>query len=140
MYQLKLIVKHAALDQQRVFVILCPVQQFFNQLRNIRGQCAEMQDIALRIHHTDRSQAELSGIVAQTSYHNGVRCQQVVYRIRVQLVKPVIDFKGVLHLRDVLRRRQYALARHDRRDLIQAKCVLLDRQRGIDGLNAVASS
>ena len=87
-----------------------------------------MDDLSRLVDNTHGPGAKFSGLLFQTSHHDCVGCQKVIYGIGVQCLQPLVDFKGVAHLRDILERSQHPLAVQDCCDLTQRQRILLDGQ------------
>ena len=77
-----------------------------------------MDNLSRLVDHPHGPGAELPGLLFQAPHHNSMGCQKVVYRIGIQCLQPLVDFKGVAHLCDILGRSQYPLAVQDCCDLI----------------------
>ena len=81
---------------------LCPVRQLHDQIRNILWKRTEMQDIPFAIHHTHRTCAEHAGFLHQAPRHDTVGSQQVIHRIRVKLIQPLINLIGIFDFSNIL--------------------------------------
>ena len=66
--------------------------------------------------------------------------QQIVYRVRVQLVQVFINLIGIFDLGNVFGRRENVFAAQHSRDLLKRKRVLLDGQRAVNGPNPIGAA
>lgn len=109
MDQFELVVEHAAADQHVHLTGFYPVQEFHHQIRDILRQSAKMQDMPLTVHHTHRPGAEHAGLLHQASGHDAMSSQQIVYRIGIEFLQPLINLVGILDLCNILWRSQNLL-------------------------------
>lgn len=93
--QFQLIVEHAAADQHVHLAGLYPIQQFHDQIRHILWKRSKMQDMPFAVHHAHRSSAKHAGFLDQAPSHNAVGSQQVVHRIGIKFIKPLINLIGI---------------------------------------------
>ena len=140
MDQLQLIVEHAASDQHVQVAVLCPIQQFHDQIRHILRQRAKMQDMSLLIYNTDGPRAEHAGLLYKPASHDTVSGQQVVHGVGVKLVQPLVNLIGVLDLGNVLGRSQNMLAIQNGGNLFQAQSVLLDGKGAVNGSDPIGAA
>ena len=140
MDQLQLIVEHAASDQHVQVAVLCPIQQFHDQIRHILRQRAKMQDMYLLIYNTDGPRAEHAGLLYKPASHDTVSGQQVVHGVGVKLVQPLVNLIGVLDLGNVLGRSQNMLAIQNGGNLFQAQSVLLDGKGAVNGSDPIGAA
>jgi hypothetical protein len=137
--QFELVVEHAAADQHVHLTGFYPVQEFHHQIRDILRQSAKMQDMPLTVHHTHRPGAEHAGLLHQASGHDAMSSQQIVYRIGIEFLQPLINLVGILDLCNILWRSQNLFAVQNCCHLLQGKGILLDGQGTMDGADAVCS-
>ena len=135
--QLKLIVKHAALDQHGRGAVLGPIQELTDKAGHILRKRPKVQNAALRVHDAHISAAKLPRLPCQTAYHDTVCLEQVLHIEGGQFIQPLIDLEGVLDLCNVLRRGNDPLAVEHGGHLVQRQRVLLNGQRGINGAYAI---
>jgi len=81
--------------------------------------------------------AEAARGIDQPSKQQPVGFQQMVWIGGIPAGQGVVGGDGIAHLLDVTGRTEHPLAVEQRGHLLQAEAVLLDRQGGLDGLNAV---
>ena len=138
--QFKLIMEHAAADQHMHIAVLDPVQQFYDQIRDILRQSAEMQDTSFLVYDADRPGAEHTRLIHQSPGHNVVSGQQVIYGVGVQLVQPFVNLISVFDFRNILGRSQNVLTVEDSSYLLQRKGVLLNCQRPMYSADSIAAA
>ena len=140
MDQFKLIVEHAAADEHVYLAGLYPVQQFHHQIRDILGQRSKMQDMPLAVHHTHRPGTKHAGLFHQAPSHNAMGGQQIVHRIGIEFLQPLINFIGIFDFGNVLGGRQNLFAVQNCCHLFQGKGILLNGQGAMDGADAVGTA
>ena len=138
--QLQLVVEHAASDQHVQVAVLCPIQQFHDQIRHILRQRAKMQDMSPLIYNTDGPRAEHAGLLYKPASHDTVSGQQVVHGVGVKLVQPLVNLISVFDLGNVLGRSQNMLAIQNGGNLFQAQSVLLDGKGAVNGSDPIGAA
>ena len=81
---------------------LCQVQQLHDKTRDMLWKCAKMQDMPIAVYYTYRSSTEHARFSDQTTSHNTVSSQQIIYRIGIKLIQSLIDLIGVLDFGNIL--------------------------------------
>ena len=71
--------------------------------------------------------------------HDAMSSQQIVYRIGIEFLQPLINLVGILDLCNILWRSQNLFAVQNCCHLLQGKGILLDGQGTMDGADAVCS-
>ena len=84
--------------------------------------------------------AEAARGVDQASQQQPVGFQQMLGIGEIPAGQGVVGGDGIAHLLDVARRTEHPLAIKQGTHLLQAEAVLLDRQRGLDRLDAVLAA
>ena len=138
--QFKLIVEYTTADEHVYLAGFYPVQQFHDQIRDILGQCSKVQDMPLAIHHTHRPGAEHAGLLHQTPCHDAMSGQQIVHRIGIKFIQPLINLIGIFDFGNILRWSQDMLTIQHSSYLLQRKGILLDSQGTMDGADAVGAA
>ena len=140
MDQLQFIMKHAASDQHVQVAVLCPIQQFRDQIRHILRQRAKMQDMSLLIYNTDGPRAEHAGFFYKSAGHNAVSRQQIIHGIRIKLVQALVNLISVFDLGNIFGWCQNMLAIQNGCDLFQTQRILLNGKRTMDGADTVGAA
>ena len=102
MDQFQLIVEHTTANQHVYLAGLCPFQQLHDQIRDILWKRTEMQDMSFAVYYAYRSCPEHAGFLDQAPSHNAMSSQQVIYRIRIKFIKPLINFIGIFDFGNIL--------------------------------------
>ncbi len=61
-----------------------------------------MQDMSFAVYYAYRSCPEHAGFLDQAPSHNAMSSQQVIYRIRIKFIKPLINFIGIFDFGNIL--------------------------------------
>ena len=101
--QFQFIVEHTATNQHVHLASFYPVQQFHNQVRDILWKGAEMQDIPFAVYYAHGPGTKRPGLFLQSPRHNAMGSQQIVHRIGIKFIQPLINLVGVLDLDYILR-------------------------------------
>lgn len=119
--------------------VLDPFQQFHDQIGDMLRQSAEMQDMPFLIHDADRLGVEHASLIHQSARHDSVSGQQVIHRIWVQFIQPLVNLVGVFDLCNVFGWCQNLFPVKDGGDLLQGECVLLDGKGTMDCSDAIGA-
>ena len=131
------LVMHDATGQQRMPVAaLQPAEQVSNQGRDSRGRGRHVHQCFPPV-DPDAAAAEAARAIHQARHQQAVGFQQVLLIAGIPAGQGLVGADGIAHLLNVAGRAKHPLAVEEGRDLLQAEAVPLDRQRGLDGVDAI---
>ena len=99
-----------------------------------------MQDMPLAVHYTHRPGTEYTGFFYQAPCHNAMSGQQIVHRIGIKFIEPLINLIGIFDFGNILWGCQDMLPIQYGRYLLQGKGVLLNGQGTMDGADAIGTA
>ena len=94
----------------------------------------------LAVHHTHRPGTKHAGLLHQAPCHDAMSSQQIVHRVGIKFIEPLINRIGIFDFGNILRWSQDMLAIQHSSYLLQGKGILLDSQGTMDGTDAVGTA
>ena len=138
MDELKLIMKDAGSDERMRSRVSQPFKELLHGFRDILGGRAGMNELIPCI-NADTCIAERTRAHDEPIHHNAMNLEQIVDGVRIERRKQIIRPKSILHFPHFLLRGENALTVQQRCHLIERQAVMLNRQRRMNGTDAVGA-
>ncbi len=138
MDELKLIMKDAGSDERMRSCVSQPFKELLHGFRDILGGRTSMNELIPCI-NADTCIAECTCAHDKPIHHNAMDFEQIVDGVRIERRKQIISPKSILHFPHFLLRGENALTVQQRSHLIERQAVMLNRQRRMNGTDAVGA-
>ena len=138
MDELKLIMKDAGSDERMRSRVSQPFKELLHGFRDILGGRTGMNELIPCI-NADTCIAECTCAHDKPIHHNAMDFEQIVDGVRIERRKQIVSPKSILHFPHFLLRGENALTVQQRSHLIERQAVMLNRQRRMNGTDAVGA-
>lgn len=138
MDELKFIMKDAGSDERMRSRVSQPFKELLHGFRDILGGRTGMNELIPCI-NADTCIAECTCAHDKPIHHNAMDFEQIVDGVRIERRKQIISPKSILHFPHFLLRGENALTVQQRSHLIERQAVMLNRQRRMNGTDAVGA-
>ena len=118
--------------------VLQPFKELLHGLRDILGGRTGMNELIPCI-NADTRIAERTCAHDEPIHHHAMNLEQIVDGVRIERRKQIIGSKSILYFPHFLLRGENALTVQQRRHLIERQAVMLNRQRRMNGTDAVGA-
>ena len=115
-----------------------PFKELLHGFRDILGGRTGMNELIPCI-NADTCIAECTCAHDKPIHHNAMDFEQIVDGVRIERRKQIISPKSILHFPHFLLRGENALTVQQRSHLIERQAVMLNRQRRMNGTDAVGA-